>query len=117
MESFSFSLKVILFTVLLVWLCQMKIDNKPIEKHFIDFVRHSPVTEPIHRIGDGSRKLANDGWRQVQKLVGAVDTTTETTTKSASLKKNSSFKWSWDSGNSNTTGNSDRENVDSEDQE
>lgn len=114
MESFSFSLKVILFTVVLVWLCQIKIDNKPVEKHFIDFVRNSPVTEPIHRIGDGSRKLANDGWRQVQILVGAVDTTAEKTQRSASLKKNSSFKWSWGSEDSNTTGHSDRENQESE---
>lgn len=90
MESFSFVVKTILVTAALIWVCQFKIDGKPVERHFIDFVRGSNVTQPIHKIAEGSRRLGNDAWAGFQNLVSGTDTDT----KPATTREASSFKWS-----------------------
>lgn len=90
MESISFVLKTILVTAALIWVCQFKIDGKPVEKHFIDFVRGSNVTRPIHKIAEGSRRLGKDAWAGIHQFIGGTDTDT----KPATTREASSFKWS-----------------------
>ena len=105
MESVSFVLKTFLFTVVIVWLCQLRVGNKPIERHFTDFVHTSMMTEPIEKVAEGSRRLASDSWAGIQNLTGWKSTKTPT----AEPRKASSFKWNWGSGKSNATGKPDRD--------
>lgn len=93
MESFSFVIKTVLVTALIIWVCQFKVAEKPVEKHFIEFVRGSTMTEPIHKIAEGSRKLGNDAWAGIQQLISGTTTDTKPTT----TRKASAFKWSWGS--------------------
>ena len=114
MESFSFVVKTILFTVALIWICQFRVENRTVERHFLDFVRQSNITAPIHKIAFGSRKAANDGWAGFKNLVGLE----HNKAAAKSTLKASTFQWTV--GDENSTQDSstvDEDDRDSEESE
>jgi hypothetical protein len=95
MDAFTFLLKTAIFTAALIWGMQYKIEDKTIERHFVEFVQGSGTTEPIHKVAEGARKVSSDGWTKFREFIGSTGEPSADKAKSEpqTTRKASSFKW------------------------
>jgi hypothetical protein len=63
MSDFVFALKMLGITIVLFLVMQIKVGTHTIEDHTMDYIRTSPVVEPLNGVAHGAVKVMVKGYR------------------------------------------------------